>query len=145
MEIWELAAREGIRDIVARYNANGDSGRFAQVLELFAPDAVMETSSGRRYAGHEEILTIFTGVKINPDLVSGPSSVRHFTASLQIDFENEHTAVGRCYYMVLTAIGLDHWGRYIDRYALVGEDWRFSHRRVTRDGSAPNSLFAQQP
>ena len=31
-----------IRDLVARYNANGDSGRFDQVLELFAPDAVME-------------------------------------------------------------------------------------------------------
>ena len=36
MELWELVARESIRDLVARYNANGDSGRFDQVLELFA-------------------------------------------------------------------------------------------------------------
>jgi hypothetical protein len=34
MEGWELTARESIRDLVIRYNANGDSGRFAQVLEL---------------------------------------------------------------------------------------------------------------
>ena len=41
MELWELTARESIRDLVARYNANADTGRFDQVLELFAPDAVM--------------------------------------------------------------------------------------------------------
>ena len=40
--MWELVARESIRDLVARYNANGDSGRFDQVMALFAPDAVME-------------------------------------------------------------------------------------------------------
>jgi len=28
MEIWELVARESVRDLVQRYNANGDSGRF---------------------------------------------------------------------------------------------------------------------
>ena len=32
----ELVARESIRDLVARYNPNGDSGRFDQVVELFA-------------------------------------------------------------------------------------------------------------
>jgi hypothetical protein len=32
-----LVARESIRDLVARYNANGDTGRFAQVLDLFRP------------------------------------------------------------------------------------------------------------
>ena len=38
MELWQLIARESIRDLVARYNANGDTGRFAQVRELFSPD-----------------------------------------------------------------------------------------------------------
>ena len=60
MESWELVARESIRDLVARYNANADSGRFDQVLECFAPDAVMELD-GRPYRGHDEIRTIFTG------------------------------------------------------------------------------------
>ncbi len=45
MELWELAARESIRDLVARYNANGDSGRFEQQMQVFAPDAVMELVS----------------------------------------------------------------------------------------------------
>ena len=67
MELWELMAREEIRDLVARYNANGDAGRFAQVLELFTPDARMELVDGqgdvRRYEGHEAITTIFTGTR----------------------------------------------------------------------------------
>ena len=44
--MWELEARESIRDIVARYNANGDSGRFDEVMVLFAPDAVMQVGDG---------------------------------------------------------------------------------------------------
>ena len=36
MTLDELIARESIRDLVARYNANGDSGRFDQVVELMA-------------------------------------------------------------------------------------------------------------
>ena len=29
MQLWELTARESIRDLVTRYNSNGDAGRFA--------------------------------------------------------------------------------------------------------------------
>ena len=54
MEHWELDAREQLRDLVARYNANGDTGRFEQVLDLFAPDAVMEIGDGRTYTGRDE-------------------------------------------------------------------------------------------
>ncbi len=54
MEIWELIARESIRDLVARYNANGDSGRFDPMLELFAEDAVLEVP-GRRLEGRAAI------------------------------------------------------------------------------------------
>ena len=50
METWELIARESIRDLVARYNANGDTGRFDQLMELFAPDAVMDVD-GEVYEG----------------------------------------------------------------------------------------------
>ena len=42
MEPWELIAREAARDLVARYNANGDAGRLDEVLALFRADAVLE-------------------------------------------------------------------------------------------------------
>ena len=54
MQDWEIAAREAIRDLVARYNANGDSGRFDPMLELFAEEAVMELPDGE-HAGRTAI------------------------------------------------------------------------------------------
>ena len=140
VELWELSAREEIRDLVARYNANGDTGRFPQVLELFAPDAVMDTGD-RVYTGHDEIIEIFTGARDRAEYQGNPIYVRHFTATHQIDVVSESAATGRCYYQVLTAVGLDHWGRYMDDYKVVDGRWRFARRRVTTDGRNPDALF----
>ena len=144
MEPWELAAREEIRDLVARYNANGDSGRFEQVLELFAPDAVMEIGDGQAYTGYDQIIEIFIGARNRAAHGDHPMYLRHMTATHQIDVIDETTARGRCYYQVLTAVGLDHWGCYIDDYRSVDGRWRFSRRRVTVDGRTPNSVFSTE-
>ena len=144
VEHWELVAREEIRDLVARYNANGDTGRFEQVLELFAPDAVMEINDGRTYRGREEINEIFTGARDRADYGDRPVYLRHLTATLQIDVIDESNARGRCYYQVLTAAGLDHWGRYVDEYKTVDGRWRFASRRVTTDGRVAASIFGSR-
>jgi hypothetical protein len=140
MKAWEVAARESIRDTVARYNANGDTGRFAQVIELFTVDAVMELS-GRTYTGRDEIITIFTGARDRPSAGSDRGYVRHFTATHQIDLVDESNAVGRLYFQVLTEVGLDHWGRYVDRYRVEDDRWKLAHRKVTVDGQSPGSTF----
>jgi hypothetical protein len=140
MQHWELVARESIRDLVARYNANGDTGRFDQVIGLFAPDAVMETNGGAK-VGHEQIRTIFIGARDAAGWGDHPVYLRHVTGTLQIDLVDESRANSRCYYFVITDIGLDHWGRYIDEFRVVDGEWRFAHRRVTVDGRNPESLF----
>ncbi len=138
MEQWELVARESIRDLVARYNANGDSGRFDQVLELFAPDAVMETD-GVGFTGREEIRRIFTEAAEAALRWPEPMVMRHNTSTLQIDLDGPERATSRCYYQVLTNRGLDHWGRYLDEYAVVDGAWRFVHRREFVDGMVEGS------
>jgi len=143
METWELVARESIRDLVARYNANGDSGRFDQVMALFAPDAVMEIEGEAPKVGHDEIRTIFTGAAGGADWGGHPVYLRHMTGTHQIDLVDEEHATGRCYYFVLTAIGLDHWGRYVDEYRVVDGQWRFARRKVSTDGRSPDTLFAK--
>ncbi len=132
-------AREAIRDLVARYNANGDSGRFAQVRELFTADAVMAIEGDRSYSGIDEIMTIFTGTKSN---TSGKlTHVRHFTSTHQIDLIDATHATGRAYFAVLTDIGLDHWGRYVDTYTRTNGRWLFASRKVSVDGWSPQTLF----
>jgi hypothetical protein len=146
MELWELVARESIRDLVARYNANGDSGRFDVVLECFAPDAVMELD-GRAYRGHVEILTIFTDAAEAARRRPEPVIMRHHTSTLQIDLAGPYEASSRCYYQVVTGNGLDHWGRYLDRYAVLNGKWHFVHRREFLDGVVPGGWaeFASSP
>jgi ketosteroid isomerase-like protein len=138
MEGWELVARESIRDLVARYNANADSGRFDQVLACFAPDAVMELD-GTAYRGHDEIRSIFTGAADMARRGPDPVLVRHHTSTLQIDVAGPHEASSRCYYQVLSARGLDHWGRYLDDYRMIDDRWHFSRRREFLDGFVPGS------
>lgn len=136
----ELLAREAIRDLVARYNANGDSGRVDKVLELFWPDAAMEVGGPAApvvRTGHDEIASIFTGaaVTFRPDSApSTPHHVRHYVATHVVDLVDETHATGYAYFQVLMPHGLDHWGRYFDRYEARDGEWRFARRKVTTDG-----------
>ena len=53
-----------------------------------------------------------------------------FTGTTQIDVIDERTVKARSYYYVLTPHGLDHWGRYLDEYGLVGKIPGQAIRRV---------------
>ena len=41
VEMWELVAREHIRDTLARYNWSGDAGRLDDLADTFCPDGVL--------------------------------------------------------------------------------------------------------
>lgn len=148
MTLDDLVAREGIRDLVARYNSYSDAGRFEQLWDLFAERAVMHLvnpgGNEATYEGREEIKKIFTGAqeRVQGQLATGgPAYVRHFTATHQIDLVDADHATGRCYFAVILERGLDHWGRYVDRYVREGDRWRFEHREVTVDGRVEASWF----
>ena len=132
MEHWELVARESIRDLVARYNANGDSGRIDQVLALFVPDASMEVG-GSWHHGRQEIERIFTGAEARFAKLPNFTHLRHSTATLQIDLVDRTHAKSRCYFFVMMDHGLDHWRRYLDEFAVVEGKWMFTQRRVLID------------
>jgi ketosteroid isomerase-like protein len=141
VEQWEIVARESIRDLVARYNANGDSGRFDAVVELFADDAEMELDTGS-FRGRDEIRAMFTSTRDDLAARDLPKQLRHHTSTLQIDVHSETAASSRCYFQVLMAHGLDHWGRYLDEFRVADGRWRFARRRVVVDGAAAGGWVA---
>jgi 3-phenylpropionate/cinnamic acid dioxygenase small subunit len=159
MTIDELLAREGIRDLVARYNSCGDTGKFDRLWALFTDDAVMEVGPavGERteYVGLTEVKKIFTGARgrveshaeRGDDAVAARPYIRHFTATHQIDLVDAEHATGRCYFAVIIGDaergGLDHWGRYLDEYVCVDGTWKFQRRRVYVDGQNAQSWFAK--
>ena len=138
MEQWELVARERIRDLVAHYNLAGDRGWIDDMLDLFAPDATM-CISGVEHNGRDAIRSVFTMAK-GPR----PELIRHHVSTLKIDVADPDHASARSYFQVLTVRGLDHWGRYTDRFVRKDDNWRFSHRSVRVDGATPGGWAAMR-
>jgi hypothetical protein len=136
MELWELTAREHVRDLIAHYNLAGDRGWLDDVMRLFAADATLSID-GVDHVGHGAIRAVFEDAK-GPH----PELVRHHTATLRIDVPAPDQATSRCYFQVLTINGLDHWGRYADRFACVDGRWLFTHRSVRVDGATPGGWAA---
>jgi len=147
MEPWEIDAHVQIRNLVATYNANGDSGRFDNMVQVFTPEGVLEAGGGR-HEGREGIIRFLTGVADGPEPAAPAAApatpatrsyVRHMVATHKIDVVSSQRATGYAYYQVITAIGLDHWGRYFDEYVNVDGTWLIAHRRATTDGAVEGS------
>ena len=132
-ELERLLARDAARDLVARYNQNGDHGRVAEMTALFADDAALRVEDDEPVVGRDAIERFFREVREGPRALH----LRHFTATHQIDVDAADVAAGRCYFVVLTENGVDHWGEYHDRYRRTGDGWRFAERHVQVDGTTP--------
>ena len=139
MELWELNARECIRDTVARYNQAGDRGRYAEMIECFTDDGVLVIVDDAEYRGRPALERFFSGV--SGTARPGLTQMRHCVTNLTIDVDGPGAATAASYFQVITDIGLDHWGRYRDRLVPVGDRWLLAERSVKTDGYAPGSFF----
>jgi hypothetical protein len=158
MEVWELVARESIRDRIARWNSNGDAGRMAAMVEVLAPDVEFQAAESEVLHGRDEVLAFLHGVKGGKSASAEPAtavvrtgrylpagkrpSIRHFTSNPHIEFESETRAHVRTYYQVLSTFGLDHWGRYLDEFGVVDGEWLITKRTVTTEGVDPEGWAA---
>jgi ketosteroid isomerase-like protein len=136
METWELAAREGVRDTIARYAHLVDAGRIDEVADLFTPDGVLEANDLPPAAGRDAIRAFLGGTKSRLAASTTRPWIRHHVSSVLVEVEDPTTATARAYFFALTERGPDHWGRYRDRLVLHERRWRFAHRRVRTDGAA---------
>lgn len=136
MELWELAARESIRDTIAGYTYYADRGMWDHLLAMFADDGVLEVEGEPPQAGRAALDAFFRGV--NRDLRDSDTvSMRHHVSSVRIDVRSPTEASASAYFLVVTDAGVDHWGRYRDRLVPSGNRWVFAHRFVRTDGRVP--------
>ena len=145
MEIWELTAREHIRDTLARYNWSGDAGRLDGLAETFCADGVLEIRGSSELRGRSEIVAFLGGV--TGQLASNAAVkpiVRHNLANVLFTALTPDQAHVSSYFTVVTHIGLDHFGRYRDTLVPVGDTWLIKHRKVSTDWAAPESAMARQ-
>lgn len=148
MDHSELAAREALRDLVARYTWAGDRGRSQELADLFAADGVLDVGPhGGRWEGRPEIVRQLDAVAERVAAAgTSPGPVRHHVSSLLIDVDTPTEANASAYFLVITTIGVDHWGRYRDRFAVSADGmWRFAERTVRVDGHSPDSVMVRDP
>ena len=146
MEMWELAAREQIRDTLARYNWSGDAGRLDGLAETFCTDGVLEIRGFAPLRGRSEIVAFLGGVTGDiADKLDVNPVVRHNLANVLFTGLTREQANVSSYFTVLTHIGLDHFGRYRDTLVPEGDTWLIKQRKVSTDWAAPNSTMARQP
>jgi hypothetical protein len=134
MELWEALAREEIRELVAQYTHFGDSGRLADLAQLFQPDATFHIVGQEVDVGRDAIVTRLGGIQEGVETDPVSRYIRHHVSNLHITFENSREAHGVAYWQVINGDGPVRWGRYRDSYQQSEEGpWKFSGRVVRRD------------
>ena len=66
VELWELQARERIRDTLARYTWSGDAGRLDDLALAFCHDGVLEVRGQQPLTGRAAIVGMLGGVAATP-------------------------------------------------------------------------------
>jgi hypothetical protein len=145
MDIWELVARERIRDTLARYNWSGDAGRLEDLAATFCTDGVLEIRGVAPLQGRSAIVGFLGGVTGDVALSTDVKPiVRHNVANLIFNEVTPDRARVSSYFSVVTHIGLDHIGRYRDVLVPDGDTWRIQHRKVSTDWAATDSVMAKR-
>jgi len=144
MELWELIAREQIRETFTRYSTAGDGGRLEELVAQFAEDATMEVPPQGPTTGRAAILEMLKGSAASrpPVVFEGQTPIlRHFTTNIHFRSVTPERIETTAYFCAMTAVGPDHWGRYFDVLTPTGERWLFAHRIAKAEGWAPGGWY----
>ena len=142
MEIWELAIRESVRQTLADYTAGTDRNRIEDVAACFAPDGALKFTGGEPMVGPAAIVTgLSAQVGRFAESPVPLTHVRHHVSSVRFGLVTRDRVEVSSYFLALTNIGVDHWGRYRDVLIPVDGRWLFSSREAVADGFSPESLM----
>lgn len=142
MEIWELAIRESVRQTLADYTAGTDSNIIDHVAACFAPDGSLSFPGAEPMVGPQAIAA---GLGAQADrFAEGPvplTHVRHHVSSVRFGAVTPDRVEVSSYFLALTNVGVDHWGRYRDVLVPVDDRWLFTSRSAIADAFSSDSLM----
>jgi hypothetical protein len=142
MQTWELAIREAVRQTLSDYTAGTDRNRLDDIAACFAPEGVLVFSGGEPMVGPSAIVAGLSS-QVNR-FAAGPvplTHVRHHVSSVRFGAVTRDRVEVSSYFLALTNIGVDHWGRYRDVLTPVDGRWLFASRQATADGFSSDSLM----
>ncbi len=133
----EAIAREEIRALLIEYVQCADRGRTERMLELFAPDALMEPTGDAACRGRDEIRAYFEKAGRSARAFMAEPYLRHHLSSIHIELDGPSEARTTGYFLAITDTGPDHWGRYRDVLRHDGSAWQIHHRLLQLEGRTP--------
>jgi hypothetical protein len=142
METWELAIRESVRQTLADYTAGTDRNRIEEVAACFAPEGSLTFTRGEPMVGPAAIASALSA-QVNR-FAENPvplTHVRHHVSSVRFRLVSRDRVEVSSYFLALTNIGVDHWGRYRDVLVPVEGRWLFASREAIADGFSSDSLM----
>jgi len=146
MELWELVARERVRDTLAHYNWSGDALRLADLALAFCEDGRLEVRGQAPLHGRDAIVAFLGGTFGDRGDAAGPEGrkriVRHNLTNLRFVELTPDRCRAESYFTVVTELGLDYCGRYRDLLVPVGDQWLIEHRLVSTDWRSDDSTMA---
>jgi hypothetical protein len=120
MEIWELRAREAIRDSFVQYTHAGDQFPPAGVADSFCEYGVLEPIGGEPVRGRATIEEFRIAARARTGGVDSGRILRHNVTNIWFQKISPDVAEVLSCYTAFSEIGLDHFGRYQDRFIPVG-------------------------
>jgi SnoaL-like protein len=139
----EILAREAIAHTQSIYCTEGDRGRLDELRETFAEDGVLVLDRGE-FRGREAIrgeLSVAVDEKRREAAAGAPQLfLRHHLTSRRIEFLGDEADVWT-YFLVMTPVGLDHAGVYVDRFVRRDDRWLIARRRVKIDWQSEQSTI----
>lgn len=140
----ELKAHVTIRNKLATLAQAGDTRQGDVYAEIFTEDCLFQFGDGDKansMTGRPAIREWMSGPR---QIIAGPaggapSFVNHNLTSSKIEMLGEDEADVRSYWFVMSPIGPDHSGLYLDKWQKVGDDWQLRHRRIRTLWRAENS------
>lgn len=138
----EEIARAAIAQTLASCTQAGDARKADAYAQSFTEDGVLDL--GERIEGREAIRRWMAAPSvIPPPKGKSPGFVSHHLTTCRIDLTSDRTATVRTYWLVISAVGLDHSGYYDDRFLKVDEAWLIAYRRPRTLWMSPQSLVAR--
>lgn len=133
-----------IRNRLATLAQTGDTRKGDIYAEVFTEDCLFEFGEGElsaRMEGRESIREWMNGPRkiISTEAGTAPGFVNHHLTTSRIELLSEAEADVRTYWFVMSPIGPDHCGMYLDRWKKIGEQWHLHHRRIRTLWKAENS------
>jgi hypothetical protein len=103
----------------------------------------MAIHAGRSLKGVPEIIDgLRSGAVTRGAFESGNFQRHHITTSM-IEVTGENMATAKHYIIVVTELGLDHTGIYIDEFVPYGARWLIKKRQATMEWARSDSRFAR--